>query len=136
MASRIAAISIDAAHPRVVADFWRAALGWEEIDSDEGIITIAPRDHSWPAIDVCAVPERKTVKNRLHLDLRADGCASAEELQRLLELGARRAAVGQGPEVSWVVLADPEGNEFCLLSRTVQEVGRRTTSDEVASQPC
>jgi hypothetical protein len=62
------------------------------------------------------------VKNRLHLDLRADGSTTAGELARLLELGARRVDVGQGPDVTWTVLADPEGNEFCLLQRTAQEV--------------
>ncbi len=75
-----------------------------------------------PRIDVFAVPEGKFVKNRLHLDLRADGISTAEELQRLLDLGARRADVGQAPDVSWVVVADPEGNEFCLLARSVQEL--------------
>ena len=72
-------------------------------------------------IDVVPVPEHKTVKNRLHLDLRADGTPTADELERLLALGARRIDVGQGPDATWVVLCDPEGNEFCLLSRTVQE---------------
>ena len=67
------------------------------------------------------MPEAKTVKNRLHLDLRADGATTAKELDRLLALGAQRADVGQGPDVSWVVLSDPEGNEFCLLSRSVQD---------------
>ena len=62
------------------------------------------------------VPEVKAVKNRLHLDLRADGVTTAGELERLLALGARRVDVGQGPDVSWVVLSDPEGNEFCLLT--------------------
>ncbi|MHB8342405.1 MAG: VOC family protein [Mycobacteriales bacterium] len=76
----------------------------------------------WPTIDVLSVPERTTVKNRLHLDLRADGVPTEVELQRLLELGAHRVDVGQSPEVSWVVLADPEGNEFCLLSRSVQDL--------------
>ena len=85
-------------------------------------MSIAPADGGWPTIDVLAVPEPKTVKNRLHLDLRADGVPTAQELDRLLALGARRVDVGQGPDVSWVVLGDPEGNEFCLLSRSVQEV--------------
>jgi Glyoxalase-like domain len=71
---------------------------------------------------VVSVPERKSTKNRLHLDLRADGLSTADELARLVELGARPADVGQGPDVSWVVLADPEGNEFCLLSRSIQDV--------------
>ena len=122
MSSQLAVIAIDATRPRVVADFWCAVLGWRIVDEDTGIISIAPQDKSWPSIDVIAVPEGKTVKNRLHFDLRADGVSTAEELERLLALGARRTDVGQGPDVSWVVLSDPEGNEFCLLSRTVQEV--------------
>jgi hypothetical protein len=122
MVSRIAVIAIDAIQPRIVADFWRAVLGWREVEVDEDGISIAPPDGTWPTIDVLAVPEGKSVKNRLHLDLRADECSTEEELQRLLELGARRVDLGQGPDVSWVVLADPEGNELCLLRRTVQEV--------------
>jgi hypothetical protein len=121
MSSRISSIAIDAAEPRVIADFWCRVLDWRVIDEEDGVISIGPADGSWPTIDVIAVPEKKTVKNRLHLDLRADGASTAEELQRLLDLGARRTDVGQGPGVSWVVLSDPEGNEFCLLSRTVQE---------------
>ncbi len=79
---------------------------------DAEVISIAPSDCAGPTIDVLAVPERKTVKNRLHFDLRADGIATSQELQRLLSLGARRVDVGQQPDVSWVVLSDPEGNEF------------------------
>ncbi|MBP1137276.1 hypothetical protein JOE31_003508 [Arthrobacter sp. PvP023] len=121
MPSRIASIAIDAVRPRVVADFWCNILGWHVVDEDEGVISIGPSDGSWPTIDVVPVPETKSVKNRLHLDLRADGMSTADELERLLALGARRTDVGQGPDVTWVVLSDPEGNEFCLLSRTVQE---------------
>lgn len=122
MTSRIAVIAIDAIQPRVVADFWCAVLGWQVIEEDVGIISIGPADGTWPTIDVIAVPERKEIKNRLHLDLRADGVETSEELKRLEDLGARRVDIGQGPDVSWVVLGDPEGNEFCLLSRTVQEM--------------
>jgi predicted enzyme related to lactoylglutathione lyase len=122
MPSRLAVIAIDAARPRVVADFWCAVLGWQVVEEDGEGISIAPPDGSSPTIDVFAVPEGKTVKNRLHFDLRADGLTTAEELERLLALGARRADVGQGADVSWVVLEDPEGNEFCLLSRSVQDV--------------
>lgn len=124
MPSRLAVIAIDATRPQVVADFWCAVLGWHVVDADGEVISIAPRDKAWPSIDVIQVPEGKTVKNRLHFDLRADGVSTAEELERLLALGARRVDVGQGPDVSWVVLGDPEGNEFCLLSRTVQDVGQ------------
>jgi hypothetical protein len=122
MSSRIAAIAIDAVQPQVVADFWCGVLGWQVVEEDGGVLTIAPADGSWPTIDVTPVPEGKSVKNRLHLDLRADGLPTGDELSRLLDLGARRADVGQGADATWVVLADPEGNEFCLLLRTVQEV--------------
>lgn len=122
MPSRVAVIAIDAIQPRVVADFWCAVLNWHVVDEDTDIVSIGPLDGSSPSIDVIAVPEGKTVKNRLHFDLRADGVSTAEELERLLALGARRTDVGQGPDVSWVVLSDPEGNEFCLLSRSVQDV--------------
>ncbi len=86
------------------------------------MISVAPSDGGLPTIDVVGVAERKNVKNRLHFDLRADGVATSEELERLLSLGARRVDVGQRSDASWVVLSDPEGNEFCLLSRSVQEV--------------
>ena len=121
MPSQIAVIAIDAIKPRVVADFWCAVLGWQVVEEDGDVISIGPLDKTRPSIDVIAVPEGMTVKNRLHFDLRADGVSTAEELERLLSLGARRTDVGQGPDVSWVVLADPEGNEFCLLSRSVQD---------------
>ncbi|MEJ5943769.1 VOC family protein [Pseudokineococcus basanitobsidens] len=124
MTSRIAAIALDAVDPGPVADFWCAVLGWQRVDEDEEGISIAAAPGSWPTIDVLVVPEQKAVKNRLHLDVRADGTSAADELARLEALGARRADVGQGPDVTWVVLADPEGNELCLLSRTVQDVER------------
>jgi len=122
MPSRIAVLAIDALQPRVVADFWCAVLGWAVVEEDAGGVSIAPADGAWPTIDVVPVPERKAVKNRLHLDLRANGVTTSQELDRLLALGAHRVDVGQGPDVSWVVLGDPEGNEFCLLSRSVQEL--------------
>ena len=122
MTSRIATIAIDALEPGRVAAFWIAVLGWTTLEESDGIISIGPADAAWPTIDVVPVPERKTVKNRLHLDLRADGSTQAEEVERLLALGARHADVGQDPGSTWVVLADPEGNEFCVLSRTVQDV--------------
>jgi catechol 2,3-dioxygenase-like lactoylglutathione lyase family enzyme len=122
--SRLAVVVIDASHPRRIADFWCAVLGWRIVaEEDDGVITIGPAGRSWPTIDVAPVPESKTIKNRLHLDLRADGISTAAELDRLFSLGARPADVGQPADTSWVVLADPEGNEFCLLSRTVQEAG-------------
>ena len=122
MTSRFATLALDAVDPPAVAAFWCQVLGWQVVEEGPEGISIAAPGGTGPSIDVLQVPEAKTVKNRLHLDLRADGTTTAQELERLLALGARHAHVGQGPDVSWVVLADPEGNEFCLLSRTVQEV--------------
>ncbi len=122
MPSRIAVVAIDAAEPQVVADFWCSVLGWRIVEEDVDGVSIGPADGSLPTIDVLQVPERKTVKNRLHFDLRADGVSTDEELERLIALGARRVDVGQQPDSTWVVLADPEGNEFCLLSRSMQEL--------------
>ena len=120
--SRIAVVAVDATNPRVVADFWCEVLGWQVAEESDDGISIQSPDGAWPAIDVLPVPEGKTVKNRLHFDLRADGVSTDVELERLLTLGARRVDVGQRPDVTWVVLADPEGNEFCLLSRAVQDL--------------
>ncbi|MGH8981491.1 MAG: VOC family protein [Acidimicrobiales bacterium] len=69
-------------------------------------------------MDVLQVPDGMAVENRVHLDLRADGSTDADELGRLRALGARPADVGQSSDATWVVLADPEGNEFCLLLGT------------------
>lgn len=122
MTSRIAVIAIDALDPRLVAEFWTAVLGWRIVEEDDGGVSIAAADGAWPTIDVLKVPERKSVKNRLHLDLRADGSTAEEEVKRLVAMGARPVDVGQGPDVSWTVLADPEGNELCILSRSVQDM--------------
>ena len=118
MSSRIAVLAIDALDVEAVAAFWCQVLGYDVVERGEGVVSIA--GESGPAIDVLPVPEAKSLKNRLHLDLRADGASTGEELARLEGLGARRVDVGQGSGVSWTVLADPEGNEFCLLSRPVE----------------
>jgi catechol 2,3-dioxygenase-like lactoylglutathione lyase family enzyme len=123
MTSRIAVVAVNVIDADLVADFWCAVLGWKRSDAqDEDIVSIEPVDGSWPTIDFVTVPDRKTGINRLHLDLRADGVSFEHELDRLLKLGATRADVGQPDDVTWEVLADPEGNEFCLLRHTVEEV--------------
>ena len=103
---------------------WDAALEALGVPRDQWNLrsAIVPLEGTHPRVFFQRVPEGKTVKNRLHFDLRADGVSTAEELERLLALGARPVDVGQGPDVSWVVLGDPEGNEFCLLSRSVLDV--------------
>jgi hypothetical protein len=87
-------------------------------------VSIAPVDRQWPSVDIVAATDIKVHKNRLHLDLRADGISTSEELERLLDLGATHVDIGQTSEVKWVVLADPEGNEFCLLSASVQDLAQ------------
>jgi hypothetical protein len=112
----LAAVVVDAADPAALAAFWAAAAGWPiGYRSDNGLSLHRPGGRP-PDIDFVRVAEAKTVKNRLHLDVapRLEDSRDAE-VNRLLALGAQRVDVGQGPEVSWVVLADLEGNEFCVL---------------------
>jgi hypothetical protein len=122
VANRISCICIDAVDPVPVAEFWKAVLGFEVREEDDEGISLSPPEGGLPTLDILRVPEPKTVKNRLHLDLRADDTTTDAELDRLLALGAKPVDIGQSPDVDWVVLADPDGNEFCLLRRTVQEV--------------
>jgi catechol 2,3-dioxygenase-like lactoylglutathione lyase family enzyme len=115
---RIQCLCIDSTDPARGAQFWEAALGWRRtFDEDDQIVLEppegSPEDGLVPDILFLRVPERKTVKNRLHLDLRPKD--QAAEVARLEALGARRVDVGQGAGVSWVVLADPDGNEFDVL---------------------
>jgi hypothetical protein len=109
-------LAIDCADPAALARFWMTALGYvvdESDDPDE--VQIVPPDGRGLRLLFLKVPEGKQVKNRLHLDVRSTGQDSqAAEVERLIGLGARRVDIGQG-EVSWVVMADPEDNEFCVL---------------------
>ena len=123
MAARITEIAIDCADPEALGRFWSQALGYDVGESEDGYLELVPPGAARPAsptIGLIRVPEPKTVKDRLHLDLTATDRSQAEEVERLLALGARRADVGQGEDVSWVVLADPEGNEFCVLAGRVE----------------
>jgi hypothetical protein len=99
--------------PVAIGTWWRDALGWVVVDDDPETYEIRPAPERLPGLLFVAAPEPKTAQNRLHIDLRPDD--QDAEVQRLLALGATRADVGQG-EQPWVVLADPEGNEFCVLS--------------------
>ena len=120
MASILTEVIIDANDPKLVAHFWGEVLGWPVIEDERGLCwTSATGDHTArPMLVFVPVEASKSVKNRVHLDVSPSGADQAEELERLLALGARRVDVGQG-DVPWVVLADPEGNEFCLLGRRV-----------------
>jgi len=120
MANRITSLCIDSSDAPALAGFWTQVLGWQVTEEEEGVVRIQPAPGSREAIDFCPVPDGpKTVKNRLHLDVNATDRDQAAELERLLGLGARLVDIGQR-DVTWHVLADPEGNEFCLLSSTVE----------------
>jgi predicted enzyme related to lactoylglutathione lyase len=116
---RIQAVVVDADDCGLLARFWSQVLGWRITFESDDEWVIEPPEGS-PEVDVAPDilfgkgPDRKTTKNRLHFDLRPKD--QAAEVERLLDLGATRADIGQGDDVSWVVLADPEGNEFCVLS--------------------
>jgi catechol 2,3-dioxygenase-like lactoylglutathione lyase family enzyme len=113
----IQCVNVDCHDPEKLAGFWAEALGWRVTyqTEDEWVLEPAegsPQDGVAPDLLFYKVPDVKVVKNRLHLDLRPDDRDA--EVARLEALGAQRVDIGQG-EQSWVVLADPEGNEFCVL---------------------
>ena len=123
MTSKLPELAIDCADPAGLAGFWCAVLGYEVQGTADDLVTIGSplvpegRDRLGPVpptLTFVRVPEGKTVKNRLHLDVNPTDREQQAEVRRLLELGARTADVGQGDDVSWVVMADPEGNEFCV----------------------
>lgn len=105
-------VIIDAAEPQSLGHWWAHALGWVTVTDEPDEVEIRPTPDTLPGLLFSTVPQSKTSKNRLHLDFRPDDRDA--EVQRLLALGAARVDVGQ-VEVPWVVLADPEGNEFCVL---------------------
>ncbi|WP_375493069.1 VOC family protein [uncultured Jatrophihabitans sp.] len=128
MSLRFYSVVVDCADIGAQARWWAQALGWTVWFEEEREAMIvpphaigeqadsAPVMEQPPVIVFVPVDETKTVKNRLHIDL-APPLADDQnaEVERLIALGARRVDVGQGAQRSWVVLADPEGNEFCVL---------------------
>ena len=115
MTSRFSELCIDCHEPRRLAEFWAAVLDWKISDDDGDEVEVADPAGSLPTLLFVKVPESKTVKNRLHIDVSPRDREQDEEVERIRALGATPVDVGQG-DVSWVVLADPEGNEFCVLS--------------------
>jgi predicted enzyme related to lactoylglutathione lyase len=104
---------IDATDPVALGRWWAEALGWVVVNDSADDFEIRPTPDQLPGIMFEPVPEPKTQKNRLHLDFRPDDRDA--EVERLLALGATHVDIGQR-EQKWVVLADPEGNEFCVLA--------------------
>lgn len=125
MTSRFTELAIDCADPHALARFWCAVLGYEVQDEEEdGVVTIGATASADelpgpgpvpPTLTFARVPEGKVGKNRLHLDLSPSDQDQDDEVRRVLGLGARHADVGQTGDEPWVCLADPEGNEFCIL---------------------
>lgn len=128
MTLRWYSVVVETRDPGRLATWWAEALDWEMIYQAPDEVVLVPR---WaremseqlpfhrvpPGLVFVRVDHDKTTKNRLHLDLAPHtGDDRSAEIERLLALGATRVDVGQGPEVSWDVLADPDGNEFCVLS--------------------
>ena len=113
MAVRFYQLVIDARDPRSIARFWAAVLDQQVLYESDDEVIVGSDEHRYPGLCLVPVPEHKTVKNRLHIDLDPDDRDA--EVERIIALGARRADVGQAPEATWIVLADPEGNEFCVL---------------------
>jgi glyoxalase superfamily protein len=124
MTSKFTELAIDCADPSGLARFWCSVLDYEVHDEGGSTVTIGSpmvpegKNHLGPVpptLTFARVPEGKTAKNRVHLDVSPTDREQDEEVRRLLGLGARHVDVSQG-DVSWVVLADPEGNEFCVLA--------------------
>ncbi|MGH8876093.1 MAG: VOC family protein [Stackebrandtia sp.] len=124
MTSRFTELAVDCHDPEALAAFWCEVLDFTVIDRGEDKVEIG----SWvptaeevrarqmpPTLQFIQVPEDRTVKNRLHLDVSPIDRSTEDEVTRLLNLGATRTDVGQGSGRNWVVMADPEGNEFCVL---------------------
>ena len=116
MACKWTELAIDANDPQELAGFWSRVLDYPISEQDEHFAEI--KGPAGPSIVFVSVPEPKTVKDRIHIDVNATDRDQMEEVARIKELGATEVDVGQ-VNVSWVVLADPEGNEFCVLRSRV-----------------
>ncbi len=120
MSTRLVHLVIDANDPPKLARFWATALGWEMAAEEPDEVVVCPSGYDYPdpvalPLVFVPVPEAKTVKNRIHLDLASQSAGhQADLVARLRSLGAQPLDIGQG-DVPWVVLGDPEGNELCVL---------------------
>ena len=117
MTSRLVALCFDANDPSRLARFWAEALHWEIDDDDtQEVIGLVPTDGTRFRVEFATVAERKAGKNRIHIDLTSTSLEDQQStVAKLVQLGARHIDVGQGPHDEHVVLADPEGNELCII---------------------
>ena len=122
MTSRLQAVTVDCADPVVLATFWAAVTGYEPHPDNDAEEALLRASGAGPDILFQKVPEGKTVKNRLHFDMRPDRPRD-EEVERLLAVGATVVLDMRRPDgKGWVQLADPEGNEFCVVRSTEERV--------------
>jgi Glyoxalase-like domain len=113
----VAAVVFDCADPEAIAPFWSAATSWPILGQDDQGVWLRDITAGSPYLDLHRVTEPKTAKLRAHLDVAPfAGGDHATELEHLRTLGAHPIDIGQPDDVSWEVLADPEGNELCLLT--------------------
>ena len=122
MGSAWFSVVVDCEDPVRLAEFWCAALGYRVVFQSDDVVDIAPDQHTFPGIEFIRTDRHTRRKSPLHIDLNPDD--QDAEVARLVTLGARRVDVGQQAGASWVVLADPEGNVFCVLAhQTTWEAG-------------
>jgi predicted enzyme related to lactoylglutathione lyase len=109
-------VVVDAHNPASLGRFWADVLGYQIVYEASDEVVVAKDEHTHPGLLFGLGSDQKRTKNRLHIDLRPDD--QEAEVERILRLGGRRVDIGQSGQEPWVVLADPEGNEFCVLQPT------------------
>lgn len=116
MTCRLIALCFDANDPLRLARFWSGVLGWETSEDEHDVIALIPSDDTGFRVEFCYAPEQKVGQNQMHFDLTSTSLEDQQQtVERSLGLGARHIDIGQRPEEGHVVLADPEGNEFCVI---------------------
>ena len=135
MPVRLHHIVVDAHDLPGLAGFWTQALGWKVLSERENEIVIGTDENAPVGMCFMPVTDPKTVKNRVHLDLTSNAADRDQEIERLVALGARRVDIGQTGAESWTVLADPEGNEFCVV-RPKETLIRLGSAPRTADKPC
>ncbi|HEY3926662.1 MAG TPA: VOC family protein [Acidothermaceae bacterium] len=115
MTAYLAALCFDANEPLLVARFWGGVLGWEMADDAEAGVELVPTDDTGFRLRFLPTQGQKAVQNYMHLDLTSNLTPQQETVERALQLGAQHIDIGQRPDEGHVVLADPEGNEFCVI---------------------
>ena len=116
MTSHLVALAFDAHDPALLAPFWAGVLGWEMVHDPDGGLALLSDDDTGFRIEFFPTPDPRTGPNQMHFDLTSTSLeAQRQTVARALELGGRHLDIGQGPDAAHVVLADPEGNEFCVI---------------------